>query len=382
MSHFYANNGRFDGKPYVEHWPTLGRSPPASPPASPPPPAFDWATIIRRMRIAELLRRWNLSFRGDETDQATWEFLERLGEFFRRHAGARDFAQQQEILIALPCVFTGPAALEWYTAWRPKLRTWRDFREAFEARFCDHYREIVYDCRQRLGEKMSEFVARLRDIVSRIRHQWWGDERELVQLVFKNVLPEYRYWMKRYRDRIDSLSTLEEYGSLFELLDKEEDTERLLKHMIERLESPPDLKNRGVDPNVVAPETGDSPLHLALANDQEFAAELLLQRDANPNLVDATGSTPLHVICARPGDQWHMAERLFELSDEKYRPLKIDAQDKLCKTPLLVAVVSKNVKVAKLLLKRGADPKLADTNGVAPRDIISLNEDLARMLSD
>ncbi|CAB0032321.1 unnamed protein product [Trichogramma brassicae] len=172
MSHFYPNNGWSDGKPYVDHWPTLGRSPPASPPASPPPPAFDWATIIRRMRITELLRHWNLSFRGDETDEAAWDFLERLGEFFRRHAGARDFAQQQEILIALPCVFTGPAALEWYTAWRPKLRTWRDFREAFEARFCDHYREIVYDCKQRLGERMSEFVTRLRDIVSRIRHQW------------------------------------------------------------------------------------------------------------------------------------------------------------------------------------------------------------------
>ncbi|KAL7296172.1 hypothetical protein TKK_0010712 [Trichogramma kaykai] len=140
--------------------------------------------------------------------------------------------------------------------------------------------------------------------------------------------------------------------------------------------------DRGLDPNVVAPQTGDSPLHLALANDQGFAAKLLLQRGANLNFVDATGSTPLHVICARPDDQWHRAEMLFELSDEKYRPLEIDAQDKLGKTPLLVAVVSKNLKVAKLLLKKGVDPKLADINGVDPRDIISLNEDLARMLSD
>uniref|UniRef100_A0ABD2WHU6 Retrotransposon gag domain-containing protein n=1 Tax=Trichogramma kaykai TaxID=54128 RepID=A0ABD2WHU6_9HYME len=246
MNPFYANDGTSAGRPrgHIEHWPPLGSPPASPPPASPPPPAFDWATIIRRLRIAELLRHWNLSFHGDETDQATWEFLERLGEFFSYYAGDRDFGQQQEILIALPCVFVGPAAIEWYEAWRPKLRTWRDFREAFEARFCDHYREIVYGCRQRLRETMSEFVARLRDIVSRVRHRWWCSEKELVELVFKNVLPEYRYWMRRYLDKIDSLSTLEDYGHMFELLEKEEDEERLLKQLIERLESSPDLKSK------------------------------------------------------------------------------------------------------------------------------------------
>ncbi|KAL7296171.1 hypothetical protein TKK_0010711 [Trichogramma kaykai] len=245
MNRFYEKDGTSAGRPrcHVEDWPALG-SPPTSPPASPPPPAFDLPTVIRRMRIAELLRHWNLSFHGDETDQATWEFLERLGEFFRYYAGDRDFGQQQEILMALPCVFVGPAAAEWYTAWRPKLRTWRDFREAFEARFCDHYREIVYDCRQRLGETMSEFVARLRDIVSRIRHPWWCSQKELVELVFKNVLPEYRYWMRRYLDKIDSLSTLEDYGRLFEFMEKEDDEERLLKQLIERLEISPDLKSK------------------------------------------------------------------------------------------------------------------------------------------
>ncbi|CAB0028443.1 unnamed protein product [Trichogramma brassicae] len=52
----------------------------------------------------------------------------------------------------------------------------------------------------------------------------------------------------------------------------------------------------GQDPNLVWPETDDTPLLLALRGDDYALAETLLRLGANPNLANAEGLTPLHVI--------------------------------------------------------------------------------------
>ncbi|CAB0042709.1 unnamed protein product [Trichogramma brassicae] len=99
----------------------------------------------------------------------------------------------------------------------------------------------------------------------------------------------------------------------------------------------------GQDPNVFVTKTGDTPLHLVLAKPPVYANEvlaLLLARGANPNLSNAEGLTPLHVICKGCTENSEAAEILFDLSDDEYRPLRVDARDKLGRTPLQWAVAN------------------------------------------
>ncbi|CAB0043498.1 unnamed protein product [Trichogramma brassicae] len=75
---------------------------------------------------------------------------------------------------------------------------------------------------------------------------------------------------------------------------------------------------------------------------------------------------------------------LFELSDERYRPVRVDARDKMGGTPLHHALHYGLKKEVELLLRRGgADPNSATDNGLSPLHIVCLrdgdDEDLARM---
>ncbi|CAB0042458.1 unnamed protein product [Trichogramma brassicae] len=82
------------------------------------------------------------------------------------------------------------------------------------------------------------------------------------------------------------------------------------------------------DPNFPVRETGDSPLHLALLYGKKKVAECLLRRGANPNLVNAEGLTPLHMICVGGNDD-DLAEMLFKFSNDKHQPVEVDASDEL-----------------------------------------------------
>uniref|UniRef100_A0ABD2WUI8 Uncharacterized protein n=1 Tax=Trichogramma kaykai TaxID=54128 RepID=A0ABD2WUI8_9HYME len=138
----------------------------------------------------------------------------------------------------------------------------------------------------------------------------------------------------------------------------------------------------------------DTLLHLAVRNDKKKAAELLLRRGANPNLVNLFGSTPLHIICRthRNGsflelffniiedirqtvqldarDHWgntplhlickgkinnDVAKTFFKICDEKHLQVEVNAVDKLGRTPLHWAVASLLSDAVDLLLNHGAD---------------------------
>uniref|UniRef100_A0ABD2WWG8 Uncharacterized protein n=1 Tax=Trichogramma kaykai TaxID=54128 RepID=A0ABD2WWG8_9HYME len=117
---------------------------------------------------------------------------------------------------------------------------------------------------------------------------------------------------------------------------------------------------------------GCSPLHWAVISGSKKMFELLLKNGADPNLASKNGDTPLHLICdeQEDNDDFDKMTMLFELSDDDYKPLRVNAQDERRKTPLIVAVTNGCVKAAEFLLKRGADPNLADEKQLTPLHII------------
>ncbi|XP_014220907.1 ankyrin repeat and protein kinase domain-containing protein 1-like [Trichogramma pretiosum] len=104
----------------------------------------------------------------------------------------------------------------------------------------------------------------------------------------------------------------------------------------------------GQDPNGIQPGTGDSPLHFA-------------------------GLTPLHIIYKES-----TAKMLFELSNERYRPVLVDARDNEGWTALHVALAEGCKKTAELMLRLGADPNLANAEGETPLHVICDLSDIER----
>ncbi|CAB0037187.1 unnamed protein product [Trichogramma brassicae] len=125
-----------------------------------------------------------------------------------------------------------------------------------------------------------------------------------------------------------------------------------------------------VDPNCLVPVTGDSPLHLALMYEQRRSVELLLKRGAKPNAANKAGLTPLHIVCKHFDGNVELANMLFELSDEKYHPVLVNAQDKLGETPLHVTLRQGNKMMTESLLRRGANPNIVDKEGSTPLHFI------------
>uniref|UniRef100_A0ABD2VZP1 Uncharacterized protein n=1 Tax=Trichogramma kaykai TaxID=54128 RepID=A0ABD2VZP1_9HYME len=118
-------------------------------------------------------------------------------------------------------------------------------------------------------------------------------------------------------------------------------------------------------------EEGSTPLHLALSHGCKKLNQLLLEKHADPNLANAEGHTPLHVICQREDDDVDLVKMLFEMSDKFNKPIQIDARDKSGCTPLHLALNGGHEQIAEWLLRRGADLNSANAQGSTPLHLIS-----------
>ncbi|CAB0038135.1 unnamed protein product [Trichogramma brassicae] len=96
-------------------------------------------------------------------------------------------------------------------------------------------------------------------------------------------------------------------------------------------------------------------------------AEVLLRNGVDPNLADAAGRTPLHHICIFENQD--MAEQFFMICDEIQLTVEIDARDNEGNTPLHCLMRNgyfRTMETLELMLRRGADPNLADAAGRTP----------------
>ncbi|XP_023318979.1 ankyrin-3-like [Trichogramma pretiosum] len=114
---------------------------------------------------------------------------------------------------------------------------------------------------------------------------------------------------------------------------------------------------------------GNTPLHAALEKKHLKVVELLLKRGANANLANEEGSTPLHNICKRYGDDIKTLEIFLDINAELDQLVQLDVQDKKGNTPLHLALGKYNKKVAVLLLKYGANANLTNEDGQTPLHI-------------
>jgi len=136
------------------------------------------------------------------------------------------------------------------------------------------------------------------------------------------------------------------------------------------------LLKGGADPNVKDAK-GETALHVVSRmcdNELQFArgavgiAKLLLSHGADPNAASVEANlTPLHVAAER--GHLRLAELLLR------RGASVDAPDASGATPLLHAARSSKSKMAHMLLQHGADSQIADSAGSRPRDAVEGGKD-------
>lgn len=113
--------------------------------------------------------------------------------------------------------------------------------------------------------------------------------------------------------------------------------------------------------NTRDPSTGETALHIVAKRRNLTWLNFLLQKDADPNIRDNSGSTPLMIAT-----QLSWGEGIELLLG---RRASIDLANNLGETPLIRAVLNRDLATVRLLLLNGADPARHDIGaGLSARD--------------
>ena len=106
---------------------------------------------------------------------------------------------------------------------------------------------------------------------------------------------------------------------------------------------------------------GNAGLHIVMRSRNANWVGFLLARNADPNLGDRNGDTPL-ILAARLGFTEGAARMLMHRA-------QVDKANKLGETALIVAVQQRQTGIVKMLLEAGANPDKADhASGYTARD--------------
>uniref|UniRef100_A0ABD2X337 Uncharacterized protein n=2 Tax=Trichogramma kaykai TaxID=54128 RepID=A0ABD2X337_9HYME len=119
-------------------------------------------------------------------------------------------------------------------------------------------------------------------------------------------------------------------------------------------------------------KSGYTPLHLAVRYSKKEVAALLLGRDANPNLPNMLGFTPLHICLSV--NNLNFMRIFFKIYSVKYQLVQVNAQDKSGETSLHSALRFGNDRTVEFLLRAGANPNLANEEGLTTLHFICMRD--------
>lgn len=106
---------------------------------------------------------------------------------------------------------------------------------------------------------------------------------------------------------------------------------------------------------------GNAGLHIAMRNRNANWIGFMLSRDADPNIADKNGDTPL-ILAARLNFPEGAARMLMARA-------QVDKTNRLGETALIVAVQQRQAAIVRMLLEAGANPDKADhASGYSARD--------------
>ncbi|RYP40994.1 hypothetical protein DL767_001310 [Monosporascus sp. MG133] len=128
------------------------------------------------------------------------------------------------------------------------------------------------------------------------------------------------------------------------------------------------LLNAGADVNCTLPATGDSPLHMAVRNKDDWATTMLLHKGADVTAKNASGTTPVQVtanqfrghLSREHGTVLNIILKYIADKDKKAIDQRAGAQGR---TALHHAVISGTAQAVELLLKYGASALATDARG-------------------
>lgn len=111
--------------------------------------------------------------------------------------------------------------------------------------------------------------------------------------------------------------------------------------------------------------SGESGLHIVVARRDLVWLNFLLQHNANANVRDAKGVTPIELAASL-----RFLEAIEALADAG---ANVDETNSTGETPLILAAHLKDADMAKLLLEKGANPDKTDNSGRTARDYAKLD---------